>query len=123
MIKRAGGDEEVVKSKIVSTLRTGDRMVIATAGGGGYGTATERDPADVQKDLRDGKSVWKRRVNSMATAAMSEPHDLHDAALRDRAVRAARGQESFDVLLTGRHGCRCRHRGIAVRPTLAWSGH
>ena len=32
---------------------------------------------------------------------MSEPHDLHDAALRDRAVRAARGQERFDVLLTG----------------------
>ena len=32
---------------------------------------------------------------------MSEPHDLHDAALRDRAVRAARGQEQFDVLLTG----------------------
>jgi N-methylhydantoinase B len=30
-------------------------MVIATAGGGGYGAATERDAADVQKDLRDGK--------------------------------------------------------------------
>jgi adenine deaminase len=32
---------------------------------------------------------------------MSEPHDLHDLALRDRAVRAARGQEPFDILLTG----------------------
>jgi adenine deaminase len=32
---------------------------------------------------------------------MSEPHDLHDPALRDRAVRAARGQDRFDVLLTG----------------------
>ena len=32
---------------------------------------------------------------------MSEPHDLHDRALRDRAVRAARGQEPFDILLTG----------------------
>jgi adenine deaminase len=32
---------------------------------------------------------------------MSEPHDLHDRALRDRAVRAARGQEPFDVLLAG----------------------
>ncbi|HLY91286.1 MAG TPA: amidohydrolase family protein [Acetobacteraceae bacterium] len=32
---------------------------------------------------------------------MSEPRDLHDQALRDRAVRAARGQEPFDVLLTG----------------------
>ena len=32
---------------------------------------------------------------------MSEPHDLHDPMLRDRAVRAARGQDRFDVLLTG----------------------
>ncbi|HET7880426.1 MAG TPA: amidohydrolase family protein [Acetobacteraceae bacterium] len=32
---------------------------------------------------------------------MSEPQDLHEAALRDRAVRAARGQERFDLLLTG----------------------
>lgn len=32
---------------------------------------------------------------------MSEPRDLHDAALRDRAVRAARGHDRFDVLLTG----------------------
>ena len=38
VIRRAGGSEEVVKSKIVATLRKGDRMVIATAGGGGYGT-------------------------------------------------------------------------------------
>jgi adenine deaminase len=32
---------------------------------------------------------------------MSEPRDLHDLALRDRAVRAARGHEPFDLLLTG----------------------
>jgi adenine deaminase len=36
----------------------------------------------------------------MDIAAMSEPHDLHDPALRDRAVRAARGRDRFDVLLT-----------------------
>ena len=40
-------------------------------------------------------------MNSMDIVAMSEPHDLHVPALRDRAVRAARGQEQFDVLLTG----------------------
>jgi N-methylhydantoinase B/oxoprolinase/acetone carboxylase alpha subunit len=55
VIKRADGDEEVVKSKIVTKLRTGDRIVIATAGGGGYGAATDRDPAEVRKDLLDGK--------------------------------------------------------------------
>jgi adenine deaminase len=30
-----------------------------------------------------------------------EPHDLHERALRDRAVRAARGQAPFDTLITG----------------------
>jgi adenine deaminase len=37
----------------------------------------------------------------MDTAAMSEPHDLHDPALRDRTVGSARGHQPFDVLLTG----------------------
>ena len=33
--------------------------------------------------------------------ALLEPQDLNDPALRDRAVRAARGQDRFDTLLTG----------------------
>ncbi|WOI58121.1 adenine deaminase [Palleronia sp. LCG004] len=32
---------------------------------------------------------------------MTDPHDLDDPALRDRAVAAARGQRPFDLLLTG----------------------
>ena len=44
-----------------------------------------------------------------------EPHDLNDPALRDRAVRAARGEAPFDVLLTGGRGRRRRHRRIARR--------
>jgi N-methylhydantoinase B len=55
VIKRAGGGEEVVKSKVVATLRKGDRIVISTAGGGGYGAPTARDPTLVQADLRNGK--------------------------------------------------------------------
>jgi adenine deaminase len=31
----------------------------------------------------------------------TEPHDLHEPALRDRAVRAARGQAPFDILIVG----------------------
>jgi N-methylhydantoinase B len=45
----------VVKSKIVSMLRKGDRIVVATAGGGGYGIPTERNTALVQADLHNGK--------------------------------------------------------------------
>lgn len=55
VIRRAGGGEEIVPSKIVSTLRKGDRIVIETAGGGGHGNPLDRDPALVQADLRNGK--------------------------------------------------------------------
>lgn len=35
-------------------LRAGDVVVLETAGGGGYGTATERDPQAVVRDVREG---------------------------------------------------------------------
>ena len=54
-----------------------------------------------RRTCRTARSAWKRRANSMPGGAMPEPRDLHDPALRDRAVRAARGQDRFDVLLTG----------------------
>src|SRR6516165_11273155 len=37
VIYRVGGGEEVVPSKLVTTLHVGDRVVFETAGGGGYG--------------------------------------------------------------------------------------
>jgi N-methylhydantoinase B len=55
VIYRAGGTQEVVPSKQVTTLRTGDRVVFETAGGGGYGEPAQRDPAKVCADLEDGK--------------------------------------------------------------------
>ena len=55
IIHRAEGGEETVPSKIVTTLRAGDRVVFETAGGGGYGDPARRDPEQVGLDLADGK--------------------------------------------------------------------
>jgi N-methylhydantoinase B/oxoprolinase/acetone carboxylase alpha subunit len=55
VIRRMDGSEEIIKSKLVSTLRKGDRIVIATAGGGGYGSPLGRDPSLLQADLQNGK--------------------------------------------------------------------
>jgi len=55
VIYRAGGGEEVVPSKIVTTLHAGDRVVMETAGGGGYGDPAARDPAQLRADMEDGK--------------------------------------------------------------------
>ena len=54
-ITRADGGREVIASKIVTTLRKGDRLVIATAGGGVWVAPEGRDAARVEADLRDGK--------------------------------------------------------------------
>jgi N-methylhydantoinase B len=55
VIKRADGGEEIVRSKIVAMLRKGDRLLIATAGGGGYGAPADRRAEQVLADLRNDK--------------------------------------------------------------------
>lgn len=55
VIHRADGSEEVILSKINTTLRQGERLTVATAGGGGYGDPKARDRARVRADVADGK--------------------------------------------------------------------
>ena len=54
-IHRTGGDVEEIPSKRVTTLLTGDRVVIETAGGGGYGEPGQRERERVEADVADGK--------------------------------------------------------------------
>ena len=54
-IIRAGGESEDIPSKIVTTLNTGDRLLIETAGGGGWGEPGARDPIQLERDKQDGK--------------------------------------------------------------------
>ena len=54
-VRRAGGGEDVIPSKMVTTLRKGDRLVIETAGGGGYGDPYERPGEQGREDVRNGK--------------------------------------------------------------------
>ncbi len=55
VITRAGGREEVIPSKMLTTLKHGDRVVIETAGGAGNGPAPARDRAMLATDVADGK--------------------------------------------------------------------
>jgi N-methylhydantoinase B len=49
------GEEAIaLPSKVNFPLRKGDRLVIETAGGGGYGPASERAADAVRRDLEDG---------------------------------------------------------------------
>jgi N-methylhydantoinase B len=54
-IRRADGRVEEIASKIVTTLGPGDRVVVETAGGGGFGKPRERARSQVEDDVRNGK--------------------------------------------------------------------
>ncbi len=43
------------KSKLLTRVGKGDRLVVETAGGGGYGPPTERDRGALEEDVRNGK--------------------------------------------------------------------
>jgi N-methylhydantoinase B/oxoprolinase/acetone carboxylase alpha subunit len=54
-IFRADGREETIPSKAMALLHKGDRVVITTAGGGGNGAPSARDPGLAEADIQDGK--------------------------------------------------------------------
>ncbi|MGE0418388.1 MAG: hydantoinase B/oxoprolinase family protein [Acetobacteraceae bacterium] len=55
LILRADGTQEVIPSKIVTRLMKGDRVILQTAGGAGYGDPASRAPEAVAADVADGK--------------------------------------------------------------------
>jgi N-methylhydantoinase B len=54
-IVRSSGGEETINSKRVTTLQRGDRLVMASPGGGGHGDPRARDQRAVHLDVMDGK--------------------------------------------------------------------
>ena len=52
---RFDGTDEIIPSKLVTELKKGDRIIIETAGGGGYGPPQERSVDQILKDIRDKK--------------------------------------------------------------------
>jgi N-methylhydantoinase B len=54
-IARRNGTSEVIPSKLVTRLAPGDRLVIETAGAGGYGEPGRRAAEAVRADIADGK--------------------------------------------------------------------
>ena len=54
-ILRSDGTEEVVPSKLLTRVRAGDRLIVETAGGGGYGDPRQRDREAVREDVKNGK--------------------------------------------------------------------
>ena len=54
-IVRADGARETIPSKTVTTLKPGDRVIVGTAGGGGWGDPATRPAAAIAEDRANGK--------------------------------------------------------------------
>ena len=62
-IVRRDGTEEVVNSKLFTMVHSGERLIVETAGGGGYGEPKGRDREAVQDDLRNRKVSERSAMN------------------------------------------------------------
>lgn len=57
IVREATGATETIPSKIVTRLFPGDRLIVETAGGGGYGAPGKRAPSLKAADIADGKVI------------------------------------------------------------------
>ncbi|MER9567217.1 hydantoinase B/oxoprolinase family protein [Mesorhizobium sp. M0571] len=62
-IIRADQSKEIIKSKIVTKMNKGDRLVFQTAGGGGFGKPEQRDRKLLTQDVFDGKVSRERAID------------------------------------------------------------
>lgn len=82
---RSDGATASLPSKVPYGLaRKGDRFVMTGPIGGGYGTPTERDPARVREDVRDGflSTAEARETYGVALTEGGEIDEAETAALR-----------------------------------------
>lgn len=55
VIRRSSGEIHEIPSKEVALMKAGDRLIITTAGGGGYGDPRRRSAEAIRADIENGK--------------------------------------------------------------------
>jgi N-methylhydantoinase B len=130
VIRRDGTQEEIGRIKVL-TLRQGDRLVMESPSGGGFGDAFTRDPERVLRDLRDGfldedaarsaygVAIADGKVDADSTRALREgrnapPHD--DVA---HGPERRRYEESWPVATSVAFANALLEMPIGLRPILA----
>lgn len=97
VLRRAGGEEQVLPSKTVVTIHPGDVLQVWTTGGGGYGPPFERDPQAVREDVLEGRVSREaaERLYGVALDAEARVDAPRTAALRaGRREAAGRGDQA-----------------------------
>lgn len=82
---------EALGSKVRVRLRQGDRLIIETSGGGGWGPPEERDPTTVATDVAEGLVSPERAADVYGVVVRSDGTVDEDATQHARAQKSARG--------------------------------
>jgi N-methylhydantoinase B len=88
---KASGEVVEVKSKEVLYLRAGDRLLIHTTGGAGYGDPLERAPEQVREDVLERRVSRERAADDYGVVLTGDDRVDEDATARLRANRSANG--------------------------------
>jgi N-methylhydantoinase B len=82
------GTPPMVSKMVGLSIRRGERLLLETPGGGGYGTARQRPVADVQRDVRLGYVSVEaaRRDYGVAITPAGGIDDAATSALRRKAA-------------------------------------
>ena len=84
---RRDGREEVIPSKGVYTLETGERLLLWTSGGGGYGDPLNRPVPAVLDDVLDRKIYLEAAARDYGVVIDPETREVNKAeteVLRER---------------------------------------
>ncbi len=73
------GVETILEPKSTVDLLAGDVISYRTCGGGGYGSPAERDPADVLRDVLEGKVSVQRARDVYRVALTADGRDIDQA--------------------------------------------
>jgi N-methylhydantoinase B/oxoprolinase/acetone carboxylase alpha subunit len=87
VIVRKSGEEAELPSKTVTEIHEGDRLLVWTTGGGGFGNPRERDPEAVREDVLEGRVT---KESALANYGVAIDDMGHVDKLRTLAARGGR---------------------------------
>jgi len=96
-VRRAGGEIEIVHGRATIEMKAGDRLVVLSGGGGGYGSPYEREVEKVVADVRDGKVSSKSAREDYGVVIDAAGKVDREATARLRRESAKPGANSFEV--------------------------
>jgi len=89
-ILTAAGEEIALPSKTTREVAPGSRIILQTAGAGGYGDPYSRDPQRVRQDVIEGFISIERAKEAYGVVLNAETYKVDAAATRTERKKKAR---------------------------------